>query len=340
MKEQSLPRLQRLDTRRTIRSFLKARYAPPLRGERAGVRADVVKRLSTITLALAFLFASNTSVHAQKKPSVKPAPAPPAQRLNLPGEISDEGILERLDVEADKLIKAGRTVKMADLLAQLNRRSCSVTLPKPYPMKLASSELVARARAGIVAICDLYKCRKCPRWHVGASSGFMLTESGVCVTCYHLVDVRESPTLVAMAGDGRVVPVKQVLAANPNTDVAVLQLDGAGFPTLPLEFNEPVGAPVRIISHPDEHFFSLSEGVVSRYVTVPLEKNAGEVTMMAVTADFGAGSSGAPVLNERGGVIGMVNNTQSLYYDPKRSKDLQMVFKHCLPSQYVLQLIK
>ena len=36
----------------------------------------------------------------------------------------------------------------------------------------------------------------------------------------------------------------------------------------------------------------------------------------------------------------MVNNTQSLYYDPKRGKDLQMVFKHCLPSQYVQQLIK
>lgn len=291
---------------------------------------------------LVLLCATAINAFAQKKPASKPAPvapAPPAQRLGLPGEISDEGILERLDVEADKLIKAGRTVKMTELLAQLNRRSCTVTLPKPSPVKLSSSELVARARAGVVAICDLYKCKKCPRWHVGASSGFMLTESGVCVTCYHVVDVRESPTLVAMTGDGRVVAVKQILAANPNTDVAILQLDGSGFPVLPLEFNEPVGAPVRVISHPDEHFFTLSEGIVSRYVTVPLEKSAGDVTMMAITADFGAGSSGAPVLNERGSVIGMVNNTQSLYYDPKRGKDLQMVFKHCLPSQYVLQLI-
>ena len=293
-----------------------------------------------LALALLFAFAGNASVQAQKKPAAKSTPAPPAQRLNLSGEVSDEAILERLDVEADKLIKAGRTVKMAELLAQLNRRSCSVTLPKSSPSKLAPGELVARARAGIVAICDLYKCKKCPRWHVGASSGFMLTESGICVTCYHVVNVPESPTLVAMTGDGRVVPVKEVLAANPNTDVAILRLEGTSFTTLPLDIDAPIGSPVRVISHPDEHFFTFSEGIIARYVSVPLEKNGGEVTMMAVTADFGAGSSGAPVFNERGGVIGMVNNTQSLYYDPKRGKDLQMVFKQCLPSQYIQQMIK
>jgi S1-C subfamily serine protease len=100
-----------------------------------------------------------------------------------------------------------------------------------------------------------------------------------------------------------------------------------------------VGADVRVLSHPDDHFFTFSQGIISRYVSVPLEKRAGEVTMMAITADFGAGSSGAPAFNAVGGVIGMVNNTQSLYYDPKRGRDLQMVFKHCLPSQYIRELI-
>ena len=293
-----------------------------------------------MAVCFVFLFASGTSLFAQRKPSTKPAPAPPAQRLNLPGEVSDERILDLLDTGAEQLIKSGRTVKMSELLGQLNRRSCSVLLPKTQLSRLPTPEFVARARAGIVAVCDLYKCKKCPRWHVGASSGFMLTESGVCVTCHHVVNVPESPTLVAMTGDGRVFPVKEVLAANPNTDVAILRLEGTGFATLPLDTEAPVGSQVRVISHPDEHFFTFSEGIVARYVSVPLEKHAGEVTMMAITADFGAGSSGAPVFNERGGVIGMVNNTQSLYYDPKRGKDLQMVFKQCLPSQYIQQLIK
>jgi S1-C subfamily serine protease len=283
---------------------------------------------------------SGSTLFAQKKPAVKPSPAPPAQRLNLPGEISDDRIEELLDVEAEKLIKSGQTVSMKDLLAQLNRRSCSVQLPRPTPTKLSAADLVARARAGVLVIGDLFKCKKCPRWHVGASSGFMLTESGVCATSYHVVNVPESRTLIAMTGDGRVVAVKEVLAANPNTDMVILRLAGSGFTALPLDGDAPVGASIRVISHPDDHFFTFSEGIVSRYVSVPLERQAGEVTMMAITADFGAGSSGAPVFNERGGVVGMVNNTQSLYYDPKRGKDLQMVFKHCLPSQYILQLIK
>ena len=282
---------------------------------------------------------------AQKKSPVKApvapvAPAPPAEPLRLPGEVNDDRVMELLDRGAEQLITAGRTVKMSELIRQLNRNSCSVPLTKPSTNRLSTAELVARSRAGVVIVGDLYKCKKCPRWHVGASSGFMLSESGVCVTCYHVVNVPDSPTLVAMTSDGRVVAVKEVLAANPNTDVAILQLDGTGFTPLPLDTEAPVGAPVRVVSHPDDHFFTLSEGVVSRYVSVPLERNGGEVTMMAITADFGAGSSGAPAFNERGGVVGMVNNTQSLYYDPKRGKDLQMVFKHCLPSQYVLQLIK
>jgi S1-C subfamily serine protease len=286
------------------------------------------------------VLASGGTLLAQKKPGPKPAPAPPAQRLNLPGEISDERIADLLDAEAEKLISSGQTVGMKDLIAQLNRRSCSVQLPRPVPNKLSAAELVARARAGVLVIGDLFKCKKCPRWHVGASSGFMLTEWGVCATCYHVVNVPESHTLIAMTGDGRVVAVKEVLAANPNTDMAILRLAGSGFTALPLDAEAPVGASIRVISHPDDHFFTFNEGIVSRYVSVPLGKRAGEITMMAITADFGAGSSGAPVFNERGGVVGMVNNTQSLYYDPKRQKDLQMVFKHCLPSQYILQLIK
>ncbi len=294
---------------------------------------------SALAIAAITLTGGNTLL-AQKKPGPKPVPAPPAQRLNVPGEISDERIEELLDAEAERLIQSGQTAKMKDLLVQLNRRSCSVQLPRSAPNKLSAAELVARARAGVLVIGDLFKCKKCPRWHVGASSGFMLTESGVCATCYHVVNVPESQTLIAMTGDGRVVAVKEVLAANPNTDVAILRLAGSGFTALPVDGEAPVGASIRVISHPDDHFFTFSEGIVSRYVSVPLEKRAGEVTMMAITADFGAGSSGAPVFNERGGVVGIVNNTQSLYYDPKRSRDLQMVFKHCLPSQYILQLIK
>ena len=281
-----------------------------------------------VALAMAgVVTVKDTRLLAQDKGGIRPGPVAPAQPLNLPGEVSDERMEDLLDNAAERLLKSGQTLKMSELRGQLRRRSCSIRLPKLSANKLSPAELMAQARAGVLVIGDLYKCKKCPRWHVGVSSGFMLTEAGACVTCYHVVNVTDSPTLIAMTGDGRIVPVREVLAANPHTDVAILRLDGAGYTPLPLDTEPAVGAPVRVLSHPDDHFFTLSEGIVSRYVSVSLEKNGGVVTMMAITADFGAGSSGAPVFNERGGVAGMVNNTQSLYYDPKRGKDLQMVFK-------------
>jgi S1-C subfamily serine protease len=64
--------------------------------------------------------------------------------------------------------------------------------------------------------------------------------------------------------------------------------------------------------------------------------------MFSITADFAKGSSGAPVFNEFGAVIGSVNNTQSTYYSVKNGvKDnLQMVFKNTVSMQHLLNLIQ
>ena len=62
---------------------------------------------------------------------------------------------------------------------------------------------------------------------------------------------------------------------------------------------------------------------------------------MAVTADFARGSSGAPVFNEFGNVVGMVTRTHSIYYNNEGGPDdkLQMVVKYCIPGKSILKLI-
>ena len=47
------------------------------------------------------------------------------------------------------------------------------------------------------------------------------------------------------------------------------------------------------------------------------------------------------MFNEYGAVIGSVNNTQSTYYNTNKGvKDnLQMVFKNCIATRHLLQLI-
>src|SRR5438477_3462403 len=98
-----------------------------------------------VALAVAgVLTASVPAWPGQEKNAGKPSPAPPAQPLSLPGEVSDEQLEDQLDNAADRLLKSGQTVKMSELLRQLYRRSCSIALPKPSTNKLSSAELVTR----------------------------------------------------------------------------------------------------------------------------------------------------------------------------------------------------
>ena len=261
------------------------------------------------------------------------------------GMIDDRGLLSELNLHAKQLRDAKDSVKAADLLKQLNRKQCQLTLQMSGDKKLNTAEIAERSRKGVLVVSGLYKCQNCPNWHSGAASGFMLTEDGAFCTSYHVVDNAKNDTLVIMTGDGRVAPVVEVLAADKRTDLAILRANGKGFTPLPVTLNPldaPIGGKVRVFSHPNRHFYVLSEGIISRKYLDSTRKE-GSRRMISITADFAKGSSGAPVFNEYGAVIASVNNTQSTYYDVKKdgTKDnLQMVFKNTVSLEHLRTLIK
>ncbi len=148
-----------------------------------------------------------------------------------------------------------------------------------------------------------------------------------------------------MLRDGRVFAVKEAIASDPIDDVVILRLDAppeTKFPALALAPDPaPVGASVAVMSHPEEHFYLLSVGVVSRHTLWREKKGASH--FMSVSADFAKGSSGCPVFDDRGVVVGVVNNTESIYYDDdgnQRQIDLQMVVHNATPSWVVRALVK
>jgi len=261
------------------------------------------------------------------------------------GMIDDRRLLSELNLHAKQLRDAKDSVKAADLRKQLNRKQCQLTLQMSGDKKLNTAEIAERSRKGVLVVSGLYKCQNCPNWHSGAASGFMLTEDGAFCTSYHVVDNAKNDTLVIMTGDGRVAPVVEVLAADKRTDLAILRADGKGFTPLPVTLNPldaPIGGKVRVFSHPNRHFYVLSEGIISRKYLDSTRKE-GSRRMISITADFAKGSSGAPVFNEYGAVIASVNNTQSTYYDVKKdgTKDnLQMVFKNTVSLEHLRTLIK
>jgi S1-C subfamily serine protease/Tfp pilus assembly protein PilF len=238
-----------------------------------------------------------------------------------------------------RLIEDGRATKTAVLMEQLQRSRCSLVLPDVPTRKMTLTGLYQNCRNSVLLVGHLYLCPQCGRRHANIAGGFVLTVTGAIATNYHVTKHPESLAFGAMTADGKMYAVKEVLAADEQADVALLQLDGSGFTPLALRAQVPVGAPVAVIGHPGNSFYSLTPGFVSRYFTV--ERGNREITWIAATANIGAGSSGAPLLDECGTVVGMaaqvrvVRNTRTEDHQPVP----QMTVDMFVPAEAILRLV-
>lgn len=280
-------------------------------------------------------------IFALGTPSIVAAATASDSILPVVGEINDRQVTASLTARINQMIQTGQTTTREELASQLDRKECELQLVRPGNRRLSAAQINEKYRAGVVVVAQPYLCGKCDRTHLQLASGFMLTPDGAFCTSHHIMNNRTTQTMVIVTGDGRVAPVREVLAANANTDLLILRAEGSGYQPLPLATHAPIGSTVRIISHPNNRFYSLTEGIVSRHFALPRRRQA--VSMLAVTADFAKGSSGAPVFNESGAVVASVNSTISSYYDTNEDghqENLQMVFKNCVSARHVLELIR
>jgi serine protease Do len=257
--------------------------------------------------------------------------------------IEDEVFKSTMTRKAISLMEQGQTVSMPVLIRQLRIDSCPLELQSPESGVYDPVDLYPTASRSVVAIGGVYKCDRCSRWHMSTASGFVITASGAIVTNYHVVDDPENQTLVVMTADREVYPVQQVLAASRADDLAILKIEADGLTPLPLVgrlADAPVGSAVSVISHPDGRFFFYSTGVVSRHLK--LRSTGRTIDALTISAEYARGSSGAPVLNQQGQVVAVVSSTESIYYtqDASRQRDLQMVFRTCIPAASILRLIR
>ena len=86
----------------------------------------------------------------------------------------------------------------------------------------------------------------------------------------------------------------------------------------------------------------MTHGMVSRYNMIMETKHKKAGKRMTITADYAKGSSGAPVFNRKGQVVGVVSSTSSIYYSVENGKkeNLQMVVKNCIPVESIHELIQ
>lgn len=192
----------------------------------------------------------------------------------------------------------------------------------------------------VVLVGRIYQCGECSKWHHGGfAGGWIASPEGHIVTNEHVVEKKSGEHLGIMTSEGNVYPVKAQCFSDKISDIAVLKIDPAGerLPFLRLAENVKPGEDISVLSHPGGRLWYISQGIVSRFSRGGEE---GQPVWMNVTADYAVGSSGCPVLDDSGAVVGMVSRTSTIYTGPAEDKcgscssskrSPQMVVKECVP---------
>jgi S1-C subfamily serine protease len=266
----------------------------------------------------------------------------------LPRAMDDVGRWRRFADDLGGKFHMQQTLPMEALMEQLKQRDGAkvrLRLAPPRKKALEPEEVYDRCSASVVAMGSIYKCLRCPHWHTGGTgTGWVLGDRGEIVSNYHVLAAAKETNILAfgvMTLDGRCLPIREVLASDPARDVVIFRVDGVGLAPLPIAPREPVGRPVSVIAHPSGDLYTFTQGAVSRYALRATEPGTVPLEWMCVTADFAVGSSGGPVLNRQGGVVGMVARTQTIQANPKgESPATQMVVKMTIPSEAIRSLLE
>ncbi|UQP04225.1 trypsin-like peptidase domain-containing protein [Burkholderia multivorans] len=141
-----------------------------------------------------------------------------------------------------------------------------------------------------------------PRAITGSGSGFIVSPDGAILTSAHVIgDATDATVRLANGREFRAT----VVAVDPQSDVAVLRIDGARLPYVPIAEATRVraGEPVMTIGAPDGAGNTVTAGIVS---ATPRRLPDGSAfpflqTDIAVNPD----NSGGPVFDRAGNVVGI-----------------------------------
>ncbi|GAB3645056.1 S1C family serine protease [Glycomyces tarimensis] len=148
----------------------------------------------------------------------------------------------------------------------------------------------------------------------GNGSGFIVSDDGYIMTNHHVVvggGSEPAEQLEVLFNNGEVA-VAEVIGSDPDSDVAVLKIDGEDHPPMVLADSDQmaVGDPVLAIGAPLGLSSTVTEGIVSAIDRPVLTQNSsGEIesVMAAIQTDaaINPGNSGGPLTDVAGQVIGI-----------------------------------
>jgi len=138
-------------------------------------------------------------------------------------------------------------------------------------------------------------------------TGFVVSGPGLVLTNAHVVRNVSKPMVRTI--DGALLASVDVLFADERIDLALLRVTGLSAAPLPVAPGDPppVGTRVVAVGHPRGYEFTVSDGIVS--ATRKLERDG--IELIQTTAPISPGSSGGPLLDLDGRVVGVCSLTLS-----------------------------
>jgi S1-C subfamily serine protease/cytochrome c-type biogenesis protein CcmH/NrfG len=171
-------------------------------------------------------------------------------------------------------------------------------------------KLAATTRPAVVLITVLDKAGK----PLKLGTGFFVSSDGKLVTNAHVVEGADSAT--AKLENGATYSIRGVLKAALDKDLVLLQADAKEVPSLTVsrEVSLPeVGSRIAVIGSPLGLEGTVSEGIISGHRNAKKDDQ-----WLQMTAAVAPGSSGSPVVDENGKVVGiatfLINNAQALNF--------------------------
>ena len=258
--------------------------------------------------------------------------------------IDDEKLMETFDREIISAGKSGKATPWRKLRRQVERKRCRARAAGAGKVVLQPGEVYGGCAGAVLMITSAWR-NDDGEWECGEpATAWVLEPDGVVVTNQHVFDGAEDDEVFGvMTRDGKFYPVDEILASDAALDVAVFRIPAKGLQPLPVALDEPVGSRISVISHPDQQFYTFTQGTITRYTLQRDEAGQELVPYMCISADYARGSSGGPVLNDRGAVVGMVCSTMTTYYgrkDEDPDDDVQMVVKFCIPARSIVSLLR
>jgi S1-C subfamily serine protease len=164
------------------------------------------------------------------------------------------------------------------------------------PGELPISQTAEKHAPSVVTVVALGKGGEA----VSSGSGFFLDRQGLIATSHHVLAGHSRAIIRTLNGDkGEII---EVTHDDPSLDLTIARTSLKASIPLSLGDSNKVQVNERVVTignaPENQHFYSTG--------SVSAVRNAGDIQLLQITAPITPGSSGGPVLNPRGEVIGIV----------------------------------